>query len=123
MPTVLIVDDALFMRVTIGNMLKEWGFEVVGEASNGKEAVSLYGQLKPDLVTMDVTMPVMTGLEAVNHIISDDPDAKIIMITALGQQKKIKTAIKSGAKDFITKPFKPELLKEVAFNVLDTDKN
>lgn len=120
MPTVLVVDDALFMRVTIGNMLKEWGFEIIGEASNGKEAVKLYDELKPDLVTMDVTMPVMTGIEAVKIIADKDPKAKVIMITALGQQKKIKAAIESGAKDFITKPFQPEQLKKVAFNVLDT---
>jgi two-component system, chemotaxis family, chemotaxis protein CheY len=123
MPTVLIVDDALFMRVTIGNMLREEGFEIVGEASNGKEAIELYGQLKPDLVTMDVTMPVMTGIEAVKHIVSKDPQAKIIMITALGQQKKIKAAIDSGAKDFITKPFDPEQLKAVAINVLNIVRN
>lgn len=119
MPTVLVVDDALFMRVTIGNMLKEWGFDVVGEAANGKEAVTLYDQLKPDLVTMDVTMPVMTGIDAVKSIVEKDPKAKVIMITALGQQKKIKAAIDNGAKDFITKPFQPEQLKEVAFNVLN----
>lgn len=119
MPTVLVVDDALFMRVTIGNMFKEWGFDVVGEAANGKEAVKLYDQLKPDLVTMDVTMPVMTGIEAVKSIVEKDPNAKVIMITALGQQKKIKAAIENGAKDFITKPFQPERLKEVAFNVLN----
>lgn len=119
MPTVLVVDDALFMRVTIGNMLKEWGFDVVGEAANGKEAVMLYDQLKPDLVTMDVTMPVMTGIDAVKSIVEKDPKAKVIMITALGQQKKIKAAIENGAKDFITKPFQPEQLKEVAFNVLN----
>ncbi|MGN7477296.1 response regulator [Solibacillus silvestris] len=119
MPTVLIVDDALFMRAAIGNMLKEFGFDVVGEASNGKEAVALYDQLQPDLVTMDITMPVMTGIEAVKRIIEKHADAKIIMITALGQQNKIKAAIESGAKDFITKPFQPEQLKEVAFNVLN----
>ncbi|MER1956904.1 MAG: response regulator [Solibacillus sp.] len=119
MPTVLVVDDALFMRVAIGNMLKEWGFEIVGEAENGKEAIALYDQLKPDLVTMDVTMPVMTGIDAVKTIVDKDPDAKVIMITALGQQKKIKAAIESGAKDFITKPFQPEQLKEVAFNILN----
>lgn len=118
MPTVLIVDDALFMRVTIGNMFKEWGFEVVGEAANGKEAIALYDQLKPDLVTMDVTMPIMTGIEATKMIVEKDAEAKVIMITALGQQKKIKAAIESGAKDFITKPFQPEQLKTVAFNVL-----
>ena len=119
MPTVLIVDDALFMRVTIGNILKEYGFEVVGEAANGKEAVLLYDQLLPDLVTMDITMPVMTGIEAVRRITAKHSDANIIMITALGQQSKIKSAIESGAKDFITKPFQPEQLKEVASNVLN----
>lgn len=119
MPTVLIVDDALFMRVTIGNMLKECGFEVVGESSNGKDAIAQYKQLKPDLVTMDITMPKMTGIEAVKQIISFDPQAKIIMITALGQQKKIMESIDSGAKDFITKPFNPEHLKEVVNNVMN----
>lgn len=119
MPTVLVVDDALFMRVTIGNIFKEFGFEVVGEAANGKEAVLLYDQLLPDLVTMDITMPVMTGIEAVQRIKAKHSEANIIMITALGQQTKIKTAIESGAKDFITKPFQPEQLKEVASNVLN----
>lgn len=123
MPTVLIVDDSLFMRVAIGNMLKEWGFEIVGEACNGKDAVNLYEQLRPDLVTMDVTMPIMTGIEAVKHIMTIDPHANIIMITAIGQQKKIKAAIESGAKDFITKPFNPEQLKEAALNVLNLVKN
>ena len=123
MPTVLIVDDSLFMRVAIGNMLKEWGFEIVGEASNGKDAVNLYEQLRPDLVTMDVTIPIMTGIEAVKHIMTIDPHANIIMITAIGQQKKIKAAIESGAKDFITKPFNPEQLKEAALNVLNLVKN
>ncbi|MCH7323443.1 response regulator [Solibacillus sp. MA9] len=119
MPTVLVVDDSLFMRVTIGNMFKEWGFEVIGEAANGKEAVALYDQLKPDLVTMDITMPVMTGIEAVKIIVEKDVEAKVIMVTALGQQKKVKAAIESGAKDFITKPFQEEQLKMVAFNVLN----
>lgn len=119
MPTVLVVDDALFMRVAIGNMLKDWGFEVVGEASNGKEAIALYEQLRPDLVTMDVTMPVMTGDEALKHIIAIDSNAKVIMITALGQHKKIKMAIENGAKDFIAKPFNPEQLKTMVFNVLN----
>ena len=123
MPTVLIVDDSLFMRVAIGNMLKEWGFEIVGEACNGKDAVNLYEQLRPDLVTMDVTMPIMTGIEAVKHIMTIDPHANIIMITAIGQQKKIRAAIESGAKDFITKPFNPEQLKEAALNVLNLVKN
>ncbi|MGY3189995.1 two-component system chemotaxis response regulator CheY [Lysinibacillus sp. TE18511] len=113
MPTVLVVDDTLFMRVAISNMLTEWGYEVVGKAANGKEAVAMYRELQPDLVTMDVTMPVMTGIAAVKEIIPEFPNAKIIMITALGQQKLIVEAIESGAKDFITKPFEPARLKAV----------
>ncbi|MFJ7369898.1 response regulator [Lysinibacillus sp. NPDC098008] len=118
MPTVLVVDDTLFMRVAISNMFTEWGYEVVGKAVNGKEAVAMYRALQPDLVTMDVTMPVMNGIAAVKKIIPEFPDAKIIMITALGQQKLIVEAIESGAKDFITKPFEPERLKAVADQLL-----
>lgn len=114
MPTVLVVDDTLFMRVAISNMFSEWGYEVVGNAVNGKEAVAMYKALQPDLVTMDVTMPVMTGIAAVKEIIPEFPNAKIIMITALGQQKLILEAIENGAKDFITKPFEPEKLKAAA---------
>lgn len=119
MPTVLVVDDALFMRTTISNMLEQWGFEVVGHAVNGKQAVEMYKELQPDLVTMDLTMPVMTGLEAVKQIIPEFPDAKIIMITALGQQRIIVDAIESGAKDFITKPFTAFQLKAVIDNIFD----
>lgn len=117
MPTVLVVDDALFMRTTISNMFEQWGFEVVGQATNGKQAVKMYRELQPDLVTMDLTMPVMTGLEAVKLIMPEFPDAKIIMITALGQQRFIVDAIESGAKDFITKPFNPNQLKAVIDNL------
>lgn len=118
MPSVLVVDDALFMRVTVSNMFKEWGFEVVGQASNGKEAVDMYKNLQPDLVTMDITMPVMSGLDAVKEIIPQFPDAKIIMVTALGQQRIIVEAIEHGAKDFITKPFEPAQLKMIVYNLL-----
>lgn len=118
MPTVLIVDDAMFMRVAIGNMLREWGFDVVAEAANGRDAVAMYKEHQPDLVTMDLTMPIMNGLEAVKEIIPQFPEAKIIMITAMGQQRVIVDAIESGAKDFITKPFAPEKLKTVVWNVL-----
>ena len=119
MPTVLIVDDAMFMRVALGNMLKEWGFEIVGEAANGKEAIEKYRELQPDLVTMDLTMPIMSGLDAVKAIIPEFPNAKIIMITALGQQRIIVDAIEHGAKDFVTKPFTPEKLKSVITNIME----
>ncbi|QCR32625.1 response regulator [Lysinibacillus sp. SGAir0095] len=118
MPTVLIVDDALFMRVAVGNMFKEWGFDIVGEASNGREAVELYDKYKPDLVTMDITMPGMSGLDAVKEIIPAHPAANIIMMTALGQQRIIVEAIEAGAKDFITKPFEKNQLKTVVNNIL-----
>lgn len=114
---VLVVDDALFMRVTIGNMLKELQFEVVGEAENGKIAVEKYRELQPDIVTMDITMPVMSGIEAVKSITTEYPEAKIVMISALGQQRLLKEALESGAKDFITKPFHPVQLEQVMNNV------
>ena len=122
MPTVLVVDDALFMRVAISNMFKEWGYEVVGEAENGLEAIDLYKVLKPDLVTMDVTMPIMSGIDAVKAIMPEFPEAKIVMITALGQQRLIREALENGAKDFITKPFEPIHLKLVADKLLSTYK-
>ncbi|WP_419958448.1 response regulator [Psychrobacillus psychrotolerans] len=117
MPTVLVVDDAVFMRTTIKRMLENHQFEVVGEAANGEEAVNLYKQLLPDVVTMDVTMPGMNGIEAVKEIIAEFPAAKIVMVTALGQQKLIVDALELGAKDFITKPFDPDLIVNVLHNV------
>ena len=118
MPKVLVVDDALFMRTALSNMFVEWGFEVVAQAANGREAVAMYKEHSPDLVTMDLTMPVMSGLDALKLIVQDDPEAKIIMITALGQQRIIVNALESGAQDFITKPFQAENLKKVVYNVL-----
>jgi len=102
--TILIVDDAKFMRVTLTNILKD-KYEVIGEAQNGQEAVERYKELRPDIVTMDITMPVMDGLEATKQIISFDPEAKIIVCSAMGQQKIVVKAIENGAKDFIVKPF------------------
>jgi len=105
---VLIVDDAAFMRAAIKTILERNGFEVVGEAENGAIGVRKYQELRPDIVTMDITMPEMTGLEALKHIRSFDPDAKVIMISAMGQEHLVKEAILSGAKSFIVKPFKEE---------------
>ena len=109
---ILITDDALFMRVTLKNILTKAGYEVVGEASNGVEAVNLYGELNPDIVTMDITMPEMDGIAALKEIRSKHPEAKVVMCTAMGQQGMVKDAILSGAKDFIVKPFQPERVLE-----------
>ena len=108
MKTVLIVDDAAFMRVTIKNMLEKNGYSVVGEAENGKVAVVKYNELKPDIVTLDITMPEMDGLAALKAIMQINSDAKIVMMTAMGQQGMVKEAVMSGAKGFIVKPFKEE---------------
>lgn len=104
MTKIMIVDDAEFLRVRISKMLIGEGFEVV-EAENGAVAVTTYQAARPDLVLMDVTMPEMDGLTALKHIRSGDPKAKIIMLTALGQESVVLEAIKSGARDFIVKPF------------------
>ena len=112
MPTVLIVDDALFMRTTLKKVLTEAGFTVVGEAENGAVAVARYQELRPDAVMMDITMPVMDGLTALKKIRELAPDAVVIMCTALGQESSVMDAVKSGAKDYIIKPFKPEKVAE-----------
>lgn len=108
MKTVLIVDDAAFMRVTIKNMLEKNGYSVIGEAENGKVAVLKFNELKPDIVTLDITMPEMDGLAALKAIMQINSDAKIVMMTAMGQQGMVKEAVMSGAKGFIVKPFKEE---------------
>ncbi len=108
MKRVLIVDDAAFMRMTIKNMLVKNGYDVVGEAENGRIAIEKYAELKPDVVTMDVTMPDVDGVKSLKAIRAYDADAKIIMITAMGQESMVKDAILSGAKGFIVKPFKEE---------------
>ncbi|PLR81787.1 two-component system response regulator [Bacillus canaveralius] len=105
MAKILIVDDAKFMRVTLSHILTKADHEIVGECGTGKEAVSLYREFQPDLVTMDITMPEMSGLEAVRVIKNEFPQAKVIMCSSMGQQKIIVEAIEEGAKDFIVKPF------------------
>lgn len=102
---ILIVDDAKFMRVTLSNIITKANHEVVGEGENGKDAVRMYKELNPDLVTMDITMPEMSGIEAVKEIKKQYPNAKVIMCSAMGQQKMVVEAIEAGAKDFIVKPF------------------
>ena len=108
MAKVLIVDDAAFMRISIKNMLTKNGYEVVGEAENGAIGVEMYKELQPDIVTMDITMPEMSGLEALKEITKADPQAKIVMVSAMGQEAMVREAIVSGAKGFIVKPFKEE---------------
>jgi two-component system chemotaxis response regulator CheY len=105
MKRLLVVDDALLMRKMICEVALEAGWEVAGEARNGAEAVELYERLRPDLVTMDVVMPEMSGLEALRLIRSTDPDAQVVMITALGQKQTLLESIRAGAIDFIVKPF------------------
>lgn len=119
MPSVLIVEDTPFMR----NMLKEIfyknGYEIAGEAENGQQGVDLYRELKPDIVTMDITMPEKNGLEAVQEIIAFDKNARIVMCSAIGQQAIVIECIKAGALDFIVKPFAPDKVMQACVRVLD----
>jgi len=108
MKKVLIVDDAAFMRLTIKTVLEHNDFEIVGEAENGKVAFEKYKALKPDVVTMDITMPEMTGIEALKIIRQFDSKAKVVMISAMGQETLVREAIVNGAASFIVKPFKEE---------------
>jgi two-component system chemotaxis response regulator CheY len=105
---VLIVDDAPVVRLLLKSVLERHGFQVVGEASNGNEALDSYKELSPDLVTMDITMPEADGIQGVKNILSFDPNAKIIMITAIDQRKYLLEAIKAGATDYIVKPFEDD---------------
>lgn len=109
---VLIVDDAAFMRMMLRDILAKNGFEIVGEADNGKIAVQMYNELKPDVVTMDITMPEMDGIAAVKEIKAVDPNAKVVMVSAMGQQAMVIEAIRTGAADFIVKPFQPDRVLE-----------
>lgn len=111
LPKVLVVDDALFMRTKSSRLLAEAGYEVV-EASNGAEAVDKYSLEEPDVVLMDVTMPLMSGIEALKAIKGLDPDARVIMVTALGQRNMVLESIRAGARDFVVKPYEPEQLLE-----------
>ncbi|RYL92959.1 response regulator [Sporolactobacillus sp. Y61] len=109
---ILIVDDAAFMRMMLKDILVKNGYEVVGEAANGNEAIVKYDELKPDLVTLDITMPEMDGIQALKKIREQDPGCKVIMCSAMGQQSMVIDAIQAGAKDFIVKPFQPDRVIE-----------
>jgi two-component system chemotaxis response regulator CheY len=117
MATVLIVDDASFMRAVLKKIILQSGHEVVAEAGNGDEAIDRYQQLKPDLVLMDIVMPAGTrakdGIEALKQIMLQNPNAKVVMCSSMGQQSLIAEALKSGAKDFVIKPFQPQKVMEI----------
>ncbi len=116
--TVLICDDAIFMRTMLGQILKQAGLQVVGEAETGAQAVERYRELLPDLVTMDIVMPDMGGIEAVRAIVKDFPEARILMCSAMGQQALVVEAIQAGARDFVVKPFQPSRVLEAVQRVL-----
>ncbi|MDG0809505.1 response regulator [Cohnella rhizosphaerae] len=121
MATILVVDDAAFMRMMLKSILQKGGHEVVGEAENGAVAVEKYAMLKPDLVTMDITMPVMEGIEAVRLIRAGHPEARIVMCSAMGQQGMIIQAVQAGAKDFIVKPFQEDRVIEAVNKLLKAE--
>lgn len=121
MARILVVDDAAFMRMMIKSMLEKNGHTVVGEAQNGAEAIKAYTSLQPDLVTMDITMPEMDGINAVRGIMALDPKAKIIMCSAMGQQDLVIEAIQSGAKDFVVKPFNEDRVVTAINRALEAD--
>ena len=116
--TVLVCDDAIFMRTMISDILSQAGYEIIGEAETGVQAVEKYKQLKPDLVTMDIIMPDIGGIDAVRVILRDHPDANIVMCSAMGQQNLVIEAIQAGARDFVVKPFQPSRVLEAVQRVL-----
>ncbi len=117
MKRVLVVDDAAFMRVSIKNMLTKNGYDVCGEAENGDIAVQKYQELSPDIVTMDITMPEKDGLASLKEILSANPTANVIMVSAMGQESMVREAILSGAKGFIVKPFKEDVIVSALNNI------
>ena len=117
MKSVLIVDDAAFVRLSIRKVLEDNGFDVVGEAEDGLEAIKQYSKLKPDIVTMDINMPEMNGVQALCEIKKQDPDAKVVMISALGHEMWIRKAKTFGASGFIVKPFEVEDILNMLKNI------
>ncbi len=115
---ILVVDDAAFMRMMIKDVLTKNGYEVLGEAENGQKGIDKYKELNPDLVIMDITMPEVDGIQAVKEIKKMDPNAKIIMCSAMGQQAMVIDAIQAGAKDFIVKPFQADRVIEAVKKVI-----
>jgi two-component system chemotaxis response regulator CheY len=121
MARILVVDDAVFMRRMISDILTKEGHAIAGEAENAREAVRLYKELKPDIMTMDIIMPEVDGIDAlgaVREILASDKDARIIMVSAMGQQEMVVESIQAGAKDFIVKPFEPSRVIETVERLL-----
>jgi len=118
---VMIVDDALFMRNILKDIFVQAGYEVVAEADNGEEVLPLYHKVAPDLVTMDIIMPGRSGLDALRDLMAADPAARVIMVSALGQETLVLEAVEAGARDFIVKPFKEARVLEVARRVAAQD--
>lgn len=110
---IMIVDDTLFMRHMLKNIVAEEGWTVVGEAANGVEAVEMYREHRPDVTTMDIVMPLKSGIEALSEIIAFDRNARIVMCTALGQESLVEEARRAGARGYIVKPFDPQKVKEI----------
>lgn len=121
MPTIVIADDSFLMRKNLRTIFSQAGYEVVAEAGNGKAAVKAYKDFRPDIMTMDITMPTMSGIDAVKEITSEFPEAKIIMITALDQKHMVFQAISNGAKHYIMKPFNVGQVLSVVKSVLEGD--
>ena len=115
---ILVVDDAAFMRMMIKDILTKNGYNVAGEAENGAKALEKYNEVKPDLVLMDITMPEVDGIQALKNIKAADPNAKVIMCSAMGQQAMVIESIQAGAKDFIVKPFQPDRVLEAVKKVI-----
>ncbi len=118
MANILIIDDSRTSRKMLINILVNAGHTIAGEANDGISGVEMYKQLKPDIVTMDITMPVLDGIGALKQIMEYDVSAKVIMVTAAGQQNKMVEAIKIGANDFVTKPFDPDIILSIIDNIL-----
>ena len=120
MANILIVDDSRTSRRILRGILEEDGHTIIGEAKNGQEGYDLYKEFRPDLVTMDITMPILTGVEALKKIKEEYPDSKIIMVSAAGQQHNMIEAVQNGAAEFISKPFEIDAIKKVVRNVLES---
>ncbi len=118
---ILIADDLTFIKLVLRDLVEKAGFRVVGEASNGEEAVEMYQEKRPDVVLMDITMPKLDGLSALKKILELDSEAKVIMCSALGQQTLIVQALQMGAKDFVVKPFRPERVIASIKKILDIE--